>query len=90
VQLRNGKHIAMAALQLNDEVRVGPKPTDFSKVYMFSHNEVEVQAKFVRLETAGGVVLLTGGHYLYVVLCLVGVAPSLVRSVLHASGECQR
>jgi hypothetical protein len=64
VELKDGQHTTMSKLQVGDVVRVGP--TEFSKVYMFSHKTMEVKAKFVKLTTAKGAVRLTAGHYLYV------------------------
>jgi hypothetical protein len=64
VELENGSRIQMQVLNVNDVVRVGP--SEFSKVYMFSHKDAEVKARLVRLSTAQGSVRLTAGHYLYV------------------------
>jgi hypothetical protein len=65
VELENGKKTAMADLNVGDHVRVGP--SEFSEVYMFTHKDAEVKAKFVKISTAAEQsIRLTAGHYLYV------------------------
>jgi hypothetical protein len=67
VELQSGAAIAMADLKVGDVVRVGAGAADFSKVYMFTHRDADVKAKFVKIATASGSeVRMTSGHYLYV------------------------
>ena len=57
--------MAMSALKVGDVVRVGA--ATYSKVYMFTHKDAEVKAKFTKIFTSTGKTLrLTSGHYLYV------------------------
>jgi hypothetical protein len=66
VELERGGKVAMADLKVGDSVRVGA--SEFSKVYMFTHRNADVQAAFVKLVVAGAnqPLRMTGGHYLYV------------------------
>jgi hypothetical protein len=64
VELQNGTHIPMTALRANDVVRVSA--TEFSKVYMFTHNDPAAQSVFVTLRTASATLRITGNHYIYV------------------------
>ena len=41
VELENGKKTFMSDLKVGDHVRVGP--SEFSEVYMFTHNNAEVK-----------------------------------------------
>ena len=65
VELQGGAMMAMSALKVGDVVRVGA--ATYSKVYMFTHKDAEVKAKFTKIFTSTGKTLrLTSGHYLYV------------------------
>lgn len=67
VELEDGKRIPMAKLQIGDSVRVSP--TEFSEVYMFTHQETDSINEFVKITidgAAGAPLMLTDNHYLYV------------------------
>jgi len=74
LELQGGATVAMDALKVGDVVRVGAGAgvEAFSKVYMFTHKDADVKAKFVKImissttTTTKQSVRLTAGHYLYV------------------------
>ena len=65
VELEDGSHKTMAAVQIGD--RVLATTGEYSPVYMFSHRLDAAKAAFVTLEAGSGVNLqLTPDHYVYV------------------------
>lgn len=65
VKLANGLTKTMNQLKLDDEVHVGGGRT--SRVFMFTHAQADVPARFTKLTTeSGNHVTLTPSHHLYV------------------------
>lgn len=64
VELEDGSSVPMTAIRIGDRVRTGNE--SFSDVFMFSHTDKGVHAKFVHLFTSSGNhLVLTPSHYLY-------------------------
>lgn len=64
VDLEQGGTKYMRDLKIGDRVRVGP--SEFSEVFMFSHNDTIIETSFIEIRTPSNVTLvLTRGHYLY-------------------------
>jgi len=66
VEREDGSKVAMTDLKVGDKVRVSP--TEFSEVFMFTHQNIDVQAAFVKISVAGvqHPLRVTAGHYVYV------------------------
>lgn len=63
VELESGAIVPISTLQLGDRVRTSA--SSFSDVFMFTHRDANVHARFVRLVTRSGAQLtLTASHYL--------------------------
>lgn len=81
VKLAGGGVKMMKELEVGDEVYVGRQET--SAIFMFTHKQVEAQARFVTIETeAGESVTLTPGHYIYASGKLVTAASVVVGNTL--------
>lgn len=81
VELEDGSFVRMDALSVGDMVKVGP--TEFSRVFMFTHKMADVTQKFVTLSTASGAELsLTAGHFIYANGALVAAKNVQIGDVL--------
>lgn len=81
VELEDGSFVRMDTLSVGDMVKVGP--TEFSRVFMFTHKMSDVTQKFVSLSTASGAELsLTAGHFIYANGALVAAKNVQIGDVL--------
>lgn len=82
VLLADGTYVDMARLVVGDMVQTGAEP---SRVYMFTHREIDVPYRFLRLHTRLDTPLvLTAGHRLYANNALVAADQVRVGDYLRA------